>query len=343
MQILDLCTGIGGLTLGYLAHGYQPAIFCEQNQYCQQVLKARFKDIPIIPNIKNVTAATLSNLGIRNINGIVAGLPCPAFSVAGKQQGSKDPRNLFPEFFRIVCEIQPRWFVLENVPGLLTAEDGRFFAGVLREIAALGFDAEWEIISAASVGAVHLRERIFIIAYTKSLHKDERCLFNADSIRNGKKARRNESEKLGNAAHPQSRTQTQLFGCDRFPQAGTDSAFISRSDAVRRNPLLESEFCAGNDGISTKLDRCLLRHDQLTDWLTAATIPRVNRLSAAQIATLSQSEQQAYRECWSQYQQIRRQHKEEIAALGNAVVPQVAIKVFQRLQEILHETIITTT
>jgi DNA (cytosine-5)-methyltransferase 1 len=373
MSLLDLCSGIGGLTLGYLAHGYQPALFCEQNEYCQQILKARFGNVPIISNIENVTAIALSNLGIHNIDGIVAGLPCPAFSVAGKQKASKDERNLFPEFFRIVCEIQPRWFVIENVPGLLTAEGGRFFAGVLREIATFGFDAEWGIISAASLGAVHLRERVFIIAYTngnrcdcgannwgkRPIHSDAQRNFETASTK--RKQLLSKSRETGAIPpNPESRTPTQLFGRDRLPQARANTASVSCGDAdtggnrceqqlsetnqggeecilrdgLFNNPLLEPKLCGSDDGVPSGMDRHLLRHRQLTDWLAAATIPRVNRLSSRQVGALSPTEQQAYRECWKQYQQVRREHKEAIAALGNAVVPQAAVKVFQRLKDL---------
>jgi C-5 cytosine-specific DNA methylase len=131
-KVLDLCSGIGGFTLGHLiSGGFETVAFCEINSYCQQVLNLRFPQIPIIPNIHDITTESLARIGVREVDGIIAGLPCPPFSLAGKREASKDERNLFGEFFRIICEIRPHWAIVENVPGLLTAEGSGFFRAVL--------------------------------------------------------------------------------------------------------------------------------------------------------------------------------------------------------------------
>ena len=318
MYVIDLCSGIGGLTLGYMPLGWRPHIFCEKNAYCQQILQLRFGNIPILKDIADVTARAFQSLGVSNTDlGIVAGLPCPAFSLAGKRLASKDERDIFPEFFRIVREIRPRWCVIENVPGLLYAESGEFFISVLREFAALGYDAEWRIISAASVGAVHLRERVFIIAYTNS--EGER-----------KQAQRCKPEQRY-TSHPQS--QYEAWGNQE--QKGANLA--SECGSVAPKSAFESVFCSSNDGFSTRLDGYLLRQQQLKDWLNASSIPSVSRLSSRQVATLSPDERAAYREAWREYQLIRKQHIEAISALGNAVVPQIAVEVFKRLKEILEK------
>ncbi|MCC5669720.1 DNA cytosine methyltransferase [Nostoc sp. CHAB 5784] len=122
-KVLDLCSGIGGFTLGHIiTGGFQTVAFCEINSYCQQVLNLRFPQIPIIPDIHDITTESLLRVGVGEIDGIIAGLPCPPFSLAGKRLASIDSRNLFGEFFRIICEIRPKWAIVENVPGLLVAE-----------------------------------------------------------------------------------------------------------------------------------------------------------------------------------------------------------------------------
>ncbi|MCC5600929.1 DNA cytosine methyltransferase [Nostoc favosum] len=164
-KVLDLCSDIGGFTLGHLiSGGFETVAFCEINSYCQQVLNLRFPHIPIIPDIHDITTESLLRVGVREIDGIIAGLPCPPFSLAGKRLASQDERNLFGEFFRILCEVRSRWAIVENVPGLITAEGSQFFRSILWQLTSLGFDVEWGIVSAASVGAVHLRERVWIIA-----------------------------------------------------------------------------------------------------------------------------------------------------------------------------------
>jgi DNA (cytosine-5)-methyltransferase 1 len=103
-KVLDLCSGIGGFTLGHLiSGGFETVAFCEINSYCQQVLNLRFPHIPIIPDIHDITTESLYGVGVTKVDGIIAGLPCPPFSLAGKHLASKDERNLFGEFFRIIC------------------------------------------------------------------------------------------------------------------------------------------------------------------------------------------------------------------------------------------------
>jgi site-specific DNA-cytosine methylase len=96
---------------------------------------------------------------------ICAGWPCQPVSVAGKRKGDKDERWLWDDFYRIICEVKPRWVLAENVPGLLSIDSGRLFAGILRDLAQGGYDAEWDCIPAAAFGAPHLRYRVFIVAY----------------------------------------------------------------------------------------------------------------------------------------------------------------------------------
>ena len=100
------------------------------------------------------------------------GFPCQPHSVAGKRKASADERDLWPEFRRVICEIKPRWVVAENVPGLLSSDDGRFFRNVLRDFAEMGFDVGWATISAASVGAIHRRERMAIVAHANSSRRN---------------------------------------------------------------------------------------------------------------------------------------------------------------------------
>ncbi|MCC5613003.1 DNA cytosine methyltransferase [Nostoc sp. CHAB 5834] len=141
-KVLDLCSGIGGFTLGHkICGGFETVAFCEINSYCQQVLNLRFPKIPIIPDIHDITVESLARIGVGNIDGIIAGLPCPPFSLAGKRQASQDERNLFGEFFRNIRCVRPHWAIVENVPGLITAESGEFFRAVLCHFAVNKMDS----------------------------------------------------------------------------------------------------------------------------------------------------------------------------------------------------------
>jgi len=94
--------------------------------------------------------------------GLVGGYPCQPFSVAGKRAGEADPRHLWPEIKRLVCEIRPRWCFFENVAGHLRLG----FDRVLCDLAKIGYDAVWTTLAAGDVGATHQRKRLFILAFT---------------------------------------------------------------------------------------------------------------------------------------------------------------------------------
>jgi DNA (cytosine-5)-methyltransferase 1 len=166
MTHLSLFTGIGGLDLAAEWAGFETVGQCEWADYPTKVLEKHWPDVPRWRDVHDLTAADFtSRTGLRTVDCISGGFPCQPHSVAGKRQASADERDLWPEYRRIVSEIKPRWVVAENVPGLLSSEDGRFFRGILRDFAEMGFDVGWATISAASVGAVHRRERMAIIAH----------------------------------------------------------------------------------------------------------------------------------------------------------------------------------
>ncbi|MBN3870183.1 DNA cytosine methyltransferase [Nostoc sp. JL33] len=314
-KVLDLCSGIGGFTLGHMiSGGFETVAFCEINQYCQQVLNLRFPQIPIIPDIHDITVKSLAGIGVREIDGIIAGLPCPPFSLAGKRQASLDERNLFGEFFRIICEVRLHWAIVENVPGLLTAEGSEFFRTLLWKFAQMGFDVEWGIVSASQVGAVHLRERVWIIATNSqsprrgtSWYKYTQTGANAASVGGGNHCNFQRSSQSHNSVE---------YGARAIAQCTSSR---------------------GDDGFPARLDRCLLTHAGLTDWLCASTIPSFNRLTRNEVAALTPNCQKEYRQLYAEYLAIRRQQTEQIKALGNAIVPQCAALIFERLKIILSQ------
>jgi DNA (cytosine-5)-methyltransferase 1 len=165
LRVLDLFSGIGGFSRGLEATGgFQTVAFCEIDPFCQKILRKHWPNIPIFEDVTLLTVNILKEIG--NIDVICGGFPCQPCSVVGKMRGDCDERWLWPEFYRIVREVRLEWVLIENVPGLLSANSGRLFAGILRDLSVCGYDAEWNIVSAASVGAPHLRKRVFVVAHT---------------------------------------------------------------------------------------------------------------------------------------------------------------------------------
>lgn len=166
---LSLFSGIGGLDLAAEAAGFVTVGQCEWADFPTRVLEKHWPDVPRWRDIHGLSADDfIRRTGCKTVTVISGGFPCQPHSVAGKRKASCDERDLWPEMRRVISEIKPRWVVAENVPGLLSSENGRFFAGVLGDFAALGFDVGWGITSAVAVGAVHRRERIAIIAHAHS-------------------------------------------------------------------------------------------------------------------------------------------------------------------------------
>ncbi len=156
----SLFAGIGGLDIGLERAGMQCAWQVEIDDYATRVLERHW---PNVARFRDVRDCGAGNLGPVDL--ICGGFPCQDVSFAGKRAGLGGERStLWSEFARIVDEIKPRWVLAENVAGLLSANDGQFFGTVLRDLATIGYDAEWDCIPAAAVGAPHCRWRVFVVA-----------------------------------------------------------------------------------------------------------------------------------------------------------------------------------
>ncbi len=163
LTIGSLFSGIGGLELGLERAGLGPVIWqVEKDEYCRAVLAKHWPDATRYEDVKDVGGRNLAPTDV-----ICGGFPCQDISYAGGGMGFNGDRSgLVVEFLRIVRELRPRYVVVENVAALLT----RGLAVVLGELSGIGYDAEWSIVSACSVGAPHVRRRLFIVAYTNGEH-----------------------------------------------------------------------------------------------------------------------------------------------------------------------------
>jgi len=166
LRELSLFSGIGGSSLaGELTGAWRTVCAVEAEPFCREVLLRRQQDglLPLFPIWDRIE--TFDGCAWRGVVDLVsAGWPCPPVSLAGRGRGEDDERWLWPEVVRVLREARPRWFLGENVRGLLSANAGREFGTVLRDLAELGFHAWWGVLSAAAVGAPHLRERVWLVA-----------------------------------------------------------------------------------------------------------------------------------------------------------------------------------
>lgn len=158
MQVLDLFSGVGGFALGLERAGFTTAAFCEIEDYPSQVLAKNWPGIPIYNDVRTLTHETLQKDGI-NPQVIVGGYPCQPFSGAGLRQGRADPRHLWPEFYRLVKDIRPRWVIAENVIGHVSLG----LPDVMRDLEFADYRVWAFTIPAAAVGARHMRDRVWIV------------------------------------------------------------------------------------------------------------------------------------------------------------------------------------
>jgi len=165
LKLLDLFSGIGGFSYAAekIVGGYKTTQFVEIDPYCQSVLRKNFPNIPIHDDIKTFSAKQ------GQFDVFTIGFPCQDLSVAGKQRGINDQTRsgLFYESIRLLREVRPRFALFENVRNLLSHKKGETFQDVLFQIAKAGnYEIEWAVISAKDLGACHLRQRIWILAYS---------------------------------------------------------------------------------------------------------------------------------------------------------------------------------
>lgn len=181
---LSLFSGIGGLDLAAEWAGFWTVGQCEWADYPTKVLEKHWPEVPRWRDIRELTKESFyERTGLRTVDVISGGFPCQPHSVAGKRLGSGDERDLWPEMRRVIGEIKPRWVVGENVRGLLSSENGRFFRGILRDFAELGYDVGWGVTSAAAVGAVHRRNRVAIVAHSNGEPLDGIRFHNSNKFR----------------------------------------------------------------------------------------------------------------------------------------------------------------
>jgi DNA (cytosine-5)-methyltransferase 1 len=170
VNVLDLFSGGGGFSLGLERAGMRTVAFCEIDAYCRSVLARHWPSVPIYDDVRDVTADRLRADGIAP-SVICGGFPCQDISFAGGGEGLAGERSgLWRQFARLIGELRPDYAIVENVAALTV----RGLLEILGDLAAIRFAAEWSNLSACSVGAPHMRQRLFIVAYPDRFDGRER-------------------------------------------------------------------------------------------------------------------------------------------------------------------------
>ena len=263
LTVIDLCSGIGGFSYGLERTGYFETIqFVEIDSFCQKVLKKNFPNIPIHEDINTYKPV--------NADVVTAGFPCQPFSVAGLRKGINDDRNLWSETFRIITEAKPKWFIGENVEGIINISNGAVLQQIQKDLEKENFQVQCLVVPASGVGAWHQRKRVWIIANSNSRKRNE-CIhaskvcetkqerMDSDQERNrntirSKVERCSDEQTISNTNSK--RLQGHELQSDNLQEK--DKSTINSNSSFERQQTwwqTQSELCGVPNGISYELDK----------------------------------------------------------------------------------------
>ena len=299
MKHLDLFSGIGGFALAVdTVWPGSEHIFCDNDPFCQQLLKKHWPNSKIYGDIRQLNSDTYGNglqeqgteqqaSGDRQLSEITfltGGFPCQPFSQVGKRGGTEDNRYLWPEMLRVIQTFKPTYVIAENVRGLLTINNGLVFEQVCLDLEASGYEVQPFIIPAVAVNAPHRRDRLWFVAYSKS--------------------------KLGERSQP----ERSAFG---EPQTPTGNGDILTPDSQSGEPGEQAER-QGREDFS--------RGDWEANWLEVATeLCGVDDGLPVEL---------------DGFELTKAGHRtQRLKALGNSIVPQVAIQIMQAIKQSIGQSL----
>lgn len=165
MTGVSLFAGVGGFDLAMENHGVKVVATCEIDKHASKILAQHFPNAKLFSDVQEVTGEQLIRAGFDPRNGIITGgFPCQDLSVAGRRAGLAGERSgLFWEIARLIQETQTEWFILENVPGLLSSNKGKDMGIVIGTLADLGYSLAWRVLDAQHFGVPQRRRRVFIL------------------------------------------------------------------------------------------------------------------------------------------------------------------------------------
>jgi DNA (cytosine-5)-methyltransferase 1 len=180
MNYLSVCSGVEAASVAWKGLGWNPLGFSEIEKFPSEVLQHHY---PNVPNLGDMNNYKEWNFGKRSVDLVVGGTPCQSFSVAGLRKGMEDPRgNLALTFCAILDKFRPKWFVWENVPGVLSSNKGRDFGSFLGAVAELGYGASYRVLDAQNFGVPQRRRRVFVVGHIGDWSPTAEVLFEPESL-----------------------------------------------------------------------------------------------------------------------------------------------------------------
>ena len=341
MNELSLFSGYGGFSLGLRLAGIttRSVAYVEWAKYPQEIIKARIKDgylddAPIFSDISSFDGTQFTGL----VDIITGGFPCQPHSVAGKQRGAADERNLWPDTLRVIREVEPRYVLLENVPGLISASsDGgspAYGGTVVGELASIGYSVHWQTIGADDVGAPHRRKRWWCIGVADSRSVQRPQVWGVSPLATELQGRESDSSASrsadGQLADSEGRQsgepQTRNWG----EGAERGSKELADSDSQRGRSGTTDRQYASDVGQSPQLEE---RHRGIPTWPPGPSQSDEWARILAERPDLSPALTKDALAYFRGMDDGRSRRVDELKALGNGIVPAVVAEFLRRVRE----------
>ncbi len=310
----SLFSGIGGFDLAAEWMGWENVFHCEINEFCQKVLNHHF------PKAQSYADITTTDFTVwrGKVDIITGGFPCQPFSIAGKRKGTEDDRYLWKEMLRAIREIQPNWVVGENVHGIVNWSRGMVFEQVQADLENEGYHTQAYVLPACGVNAPHRRERVWFVAHSTSNSRrnefrnerhnsqavsEERfneCLITPHSNGNGFNGSNGEHEKYAGEGREYALGNIESV-CEHSTTNSNGKRYTGKEYGQKEAGQYMQYGCGnGWQDFPTQSPLCG-RNDGLPSQLDGITFSK-----------------------W---------RNESIKALGNAIVPQVALQIFKAIEQ----------
>lgn len=185
LTLVELFAGIGGFSAGFDRAGVRTVAAVEIDPAARRIFSRHFPDAALFDDVTKVGGDELRAVGFVPERGIITGgWPCQDISVAGRGEGLAGERSgLFSEIVRLLVELQPQWFVLENVPRLLTINGGRDMGAVIGALGECGYGLAWRVLDASGFGVPQRRRRIFLVGHFGGTgHSSAEILFEPEGL-----------------------------------------------------------------------------------------------------------------------------------------------------------------
>ena len=345
MNHASLFSGIGGFDLAAEWMGWTNIFNCDIEEFPRKVLKYHFPNATQYADIKQ-TDFTIHRGEVDILTG---GFPCQPFSMAGKRLGKNDERHLWPEMYRAIREIKPKWIVGENVRGLLNWSDGLVLDEVYADLGNEGYEIESFVLPAAGINAPHKRDRVWIVANSKGIRSGNWKPENnnsgewllEESLTDNRSEIRSWSEGYSNII-----TNTNNNG-QTATEVGQGMGERNDSNKTRKIESIESSGRSIQEtrvNSDTDLQRCKERH-----------IPSESREEERQYCKKNHFGQEY--KTWFDFPTqspicggddgfpgeldgitVSKWRTESIKAYGNAIVPQIAYRIFKAIEQVELDT-----